>query len=363
MRYRLPVLLLAFSLAVFADTISVSQLVTFIKNAAKTNSDKDVAGYLATVKLSERLDDATIDVLHTMGIGPKTLQVLQKLKAQSQSLPAPKPAQAATPAKAAPPPSDREQTAIIEEVRNYALNYSRNLPNFMCTQVTRRYGAPKPGAKGGGSADSDPAWRKLDELLIRLTYFEQREDYKLMMVNNSVTTQDYKKLGGSTSSGDFGSMMLQIFEPVTQARFEWDHWGLLRGNHTMVFGYHVEQARSRWQITAKDVDRSIVPAYHGLIYVSDAHEILRVTLVADEIPADFPVKKAQTILDYDNVNISGHAFLLPLKASVLMLNDDYLTRNDEEFLRYNKYSADSEIKFDTSVPPPLPDEKTKETPK
>jgi hypothetical protein len=363
MHYRLLACLLAFSLIGFAETISVEQLSTFIKNAAKSSSDKDVAGYLATVKLSERLDSETILKLKALGAGPKTVQALEKLKSQSQALPAPKPAAPAVAAKPMGPPSAEEQAAVIEAVRQYALNYSKNLPNFLCTLVTRRFGAPKPGTKNGGSAGSDPAFRKLDELLIRLTYFEQKEDYKLIMVNNSVTTQDYKKLGGSTSTGDFGSMMLQIFEPRSEARFEWDHWGLLRGHNVMVFAYHVAQARSQWQITVKDVSQSIVPAYHGLVYVDSAHQVQRVTLVADEIPPDFPVKKASTILDYDNVDISGHMFLLPLRASVAMVNDDYLTRNDEEFRNYNKYSADSVLKFDSDVPPPLPDEKTKETPK
>jgi hypothetical protein len=39
-----------------------------------------------------------------------------------------------------------------------------------------------------------------------------------------------------------------------------------------------------------------------------------------------------------------------------------MTKNDAEFRVYRKYSAESDIKFDTSdVPAPLPDEKTKET--
>jgi hypothetical protein len=44
-----------------------------------------------------------------------------------------------------------------------------------------------------------------------------------------------------------------------------------------------------------------------------------------------------------------------------MSADDYMTKNDEEFRVYRKYSAESDVKFDvTDVPAPLPDEKTKE---
>jgi hypothetical protein len=79
------------------------------------------------------------------------------------------------------------------------------------------------------------------------------------------------------------------------------------------------------------------------------------------MPDDFPVKTASTVLDYDYQDLSGHTFLLPLKSTTIMAADDYLSKLDEEFRIYRKYSAESEIKFDsTDVPAPLPDDKTKE---
>ena len=134
-----------------------------------------------------------------------------------------------------PPPSSEEQAGIINDVREYALNYSKNLPDYICTQVTRRYGALGP------RRGEEPSWQLQDTLTIRLSYFEQKEDYKLIMVNNTVVQQDYTKLGGTTSAGDFGSMMRQIFEPATETHFEWDHWGKRRGRLTYVFAYRVAQ--------------------------------------------------------------------------------------------------------------------------
>jgi hypothetical protein len=129
----------------------------------------------------------------------------------------------------------------------------------------------------------------------------------------------------------------------------------------MVFAYHVEQARSQWHITYDKLD--IVPAYHGLVYVDEkSHEVVRVTLEAQNIPAEFPVKSVQTVLDYDYTYISGHTFLLPIKDETLSRADDYLSKVDTEFHNYRKYSAESELKFDTDTPDPLPADKTKETP-
>jgi hypothetical protein len=196
---------------------------------------------------------------------------------------------------------------------------------------------------------------------VRLSYFEQKEDMKLIMVNNNPTTQNYQTLGGATSSGEFGSLMLSIFEPQTQTTFAWDHWATLRGKLVMAFHYNVEQSHSQWGV---DYERRehIYPAYSGLIYLDkDIHVVMRITLNADNIPPTFPIRLAHTILDYDYQDISGHEYLLPLKAQIDMSADNVLTRNETEFRLYRRYSAESEIKYDIT-PDPLPDDKTKEAP-
>ena len=256
-----------------------------------------------------------------------------------------------------PAPNSEEQAAIIDEIREYALNYSKSLPNFLSTQVVRRYQAGAPAA--ATTAHAEPSWRQVDLLTLRLSYFEQKEDYKLIMHNNTPTTQDYKSVGGATSTGEFGSLLRDIFEPRTHAQFEWDGWARLRDQLVMAFHYNVEQANSQWGIEYEKKDH-IVPAYSGRILIDkDTHVVLRVTLNADNIPAGFPVKMATTILDYDYVDISGHQFLLPLKSETQMSADGILSRNDTEFRLYRKYSAEAEIKYDIT-PDALPAEKTKE---
>ncbi len=367
MRYRLLAAVFAVCLVANGQTMTLEKLVSFLKSSQDflkdgRMNDRELAKYLEKVKLTERLDDRDIEELQgTLTLGPKTLEALHELRDRTQNLTAAKPILEEKPAPI-PPPSSEEQAAIISQARDYALSYSRQLPDFICTQVTRRYAAPRPGTKYGGPAGSSPSWQAQDTLTIKLSYFEQKEDYKLILVNNTITKQDYRTLGGATSTGDFGSMMKDIFEPGTEAHFEWDHWGTLRGRRVMAFAYTVAQSRSQWHITYER-SMDIVPAYHGLIYVDEkTHDVMRVTLAAQDLPAAFPVKMAETILDYDFQDISGHTFLLPLKATTTMGASDYLTRNDAEFRIYRKYSADSAISFDSAdTPPPLPDDKTTET--
>ena len=354
MRLRL-LLGLALGCAVaLAQTWTVERLSQFIQSSVQLKqSDKDVAEYLSKVNLSEKLDDRAIERLEAAGVGPRTLHALMALRDRSAKLPAPKPAAPPPVYVPPPPPSATEQAAIIADVREYALNYSQNLPDFICTEVVKRSTAPKPRS-------GDPDWREGDTLLIKLSYFEQKENYKLITINNAVTRQDYEKVGGAKAFGDFGSLMRGIFEPASQTRFAFDHRSRLRERVVMAFNYHIDQANSRYEIRYED-GRHIFPAYSGQVLVDEeTHQVLRVTVKAEGIPADFPVKSAQTRLDYDYQELSGHKFLLPLEAVVDMSGDDYLTRNDEQFRIYAKYSADSSISFDTVPPPPLPEEKIKE---
>uniref|UniRef100_Q01S03 Uncharacterized protein n=1 Tax=Solibacter usitatus (strain Ellin6076) TaxID=234267 RepID=Q01S03_SOLUE len=363
MRFRLLGAALLFCLLATAQTtLTVDQLMKFLNSAIEMKqTDSEIAKYLAKTRLSDKLEDSAIEKLLAAGIGPKTLAVLHTLRDQSQALAKAKPAPPPPKVELPPVPSPEQQAAIVEDVREYALNYSKGLPNFLSTQVVRRYQAGAPGSRYGSRSSSEPGWQAMDTLTLRLSYFEQKEDYKLIMVNSAPTTQDYKKLGGATSTGEFGSLMRDIFEPATQARFEWDGWARLNGQLVMAFHYQVDQAHSQWAIDYEHTSH-LVPAYSGRVLVDkDTHVVLRVTLNADDIPPSFPVKQATTILDYEYVDLSGHPFLLPLKSETIMSADGILSRNDTEFRLYRKYSAEAEIKYDIT-PDPLPEEKTKEVP-
>jgi hypothetical protein len=368
MRYRLLAAVFVVCLVAAAQTLNLQELVSFVQSSEKLikegkQTDAELAKYLAKVKLSERLEDRVIEELQSQGIGAKTLQALQALRDRTKELMAAKPIVPQAPPTPIPPPSSEEQAAIISDVREYALNYSKNLPDFICTQVTRRYAAPMPGTRWGGSSLSEPSWQAQDVLQIRLSYFQQKEKYTVVLANNTIVNKDYEQMGGSKSFGEFGSMLREIFEPSTEARFEWDHWGTLRGKRVMAFSYHVLQSRSQYRLVVEDAKLSIITAYRGLVEVDpDIHVVMRVSTIAENIPADFPIRKADDVLDYDFQEISGHTFLLPLKSQVFMSGGEVLTKLDEEFRLYRKYSAEAEIKYDTDPLPPLSDDKTKETP-
>jgi hypothetical protein len=355
MRFLAVAILLALP-ALAQVRLTVDQLRAFLKSSVDLHqADKQVAGYLKKSTLTQRLEPQLFEEFSTMGVGPLTVAVLRDMLLQTKDLPiAAKPVPvAAKPAPPAiPPPSASEQKEIIERAREYALSYSTRLPDFICMQVTRRYVDPS-GLE---------FWRNADTITTRLSYFEQKEDYKVITINGRMTEVPYQRLDGATSSGEFGSMMKELFAADTQARFEWQRWGTLRGKRNHVYSYYVAQPNSKWTVSYQRRDVT-TPGYRGLVFVDrDSLEVTRITLEAD-MPPSFPVQMATTVLDYDSTDISGSKFMLPLRAEVRMRAGKDLVKNEVEFRLYRKFGADTSIKFDTPPEPLAPDQTTEQPPK
>ncbi len=323
--------------------VTVPKVKEFIHSAIEQKlPDKEVAAAVRGLKLSESLDDRTIEELKRDGAGPRTVAALKELAAKSSSLPAAKPVAPKPAYVASPPPSNETQARVIEEARDKSMKYTDSLPDYICSQVTRRFVDPAGGE----------AWHATDVILARLTYFEKKEDYKLVTVNNTVAAdKPYTSVGGAISQGEFGSMMRGLFNPESNAEFRWERWATVHGRSSYVFSYTVPVAHSQYtihyQASAADKGRTIVTGYHGSIFIDQAtNRVLRISLEADDIPADFPVRQSSNFLTYDFAKIGDTEFLLPSTAESRSLADHATTRNLIEFHNYRMFSADAKISFD-----------------
>lgn len=340
MRVRfLMACVVAASLALAQVNWSVKRVQDFVRSSAEQKQpDKDVAAQLHRIKMSEKLEDADIEALLSVA-GPKTVDALKSLRDSSANLAAPTVATGPKPAyKQPPPPPDSKQREIIEAAREYALNYTKSLPDFVCAQITDRYYDPT----------GKEAWRKGDDIRAKLSYNGQQEKYDVVMVNGqSVMGKTMESLGGTTSTGEFATMLRYIFEPVSQASFQWDRLARWNGHVTYVFDYAVERERSSWGITDKDTKRTVTPAYRGLVYIDQSTgQILRFTAEAVDIPADFPIQVAKETLTYDWADLSGNKFLLPAESEVRLDRGRQMSKNVATFTSYRKFSSDAVITFD-----------------
>lgn len=351
MKSRLALAFFCAALALAQSTLTWQQLRSLIDSSVKLQQkDKEVATYLRRQKLTFALSDRLIEELQGLGAGIQTVYALRELQKASQGLPAPvlSPVAAAPERVVEPPPSPEDQKRIIEEARTYALSYTKRLPDFICLQLTRRYVDPT-----GLEMD----WMKYDEIKTRLSYFEQKEDYKVISVNEQLTNRSFESLGGTTSTGEFGSMLAELLAPETMAEFSWDRHSVVGGRKAYVFRFRVQQERSHWHISYQR-QQDIISAYTGLLYIDKVTSmVLRLSMVTEGMPRDFPVNEARSTLEYGFTGIAGREYLLPRRATVRMREAKVLTRNEVEFRLYRKFSAEASIAFEADAAAAKPEEK------
>lgn len=325
-------------------------LVDFVTSSiAQKQPDKAVAATLAGMKMSERLTPAVVEDLQGKGAGPKTVAALSRLAEMSASLAAAAPKVEPPKPKPIPPPSYEEQQTILAEAREYAINYSKTLPDFLCLQRTHRYVDRnfKPGSQG--------SWSPSDRVVAKLSYFDQKEKYDLLSDNdNSLVGKQYESVGGSISTGEFGSVLKDIFDPASAAEFHWERWATVRGQLAHAYTYAIDQPHARRTVDYNH-DQQTTPGYHGEVFIlKGANTVVRLTVEPD-MPPGFPIQEIHQTIDYSYVDISGQKFWLPLKSDLIMRSDRNGSKNEIDWSGYRKYSADTSITFDDKDDPPSSD--------
>lgn len=226
---------------------------------------------------------------------------------------------------------------FLEQARYYALEYAENLPDFMATQFVTRY------AQGPGDKD----WKKEDTLEIELAYKERGgEKYTLTKMNGKPSNLKYDYLGGSTSSGEFGAMLIAAFAPQSRAEFKELKKEVFNKRPTVVYDFKVKKAFSANQLTDKTTHQTVTAGYQGTIWIDEeTKRVLRIEQASEGMPANFSITLSESAVEYDWVKIADQPYLLPVRAEVLLGSDRdrHYTRNVIEFRNYRKF--DSDIKF------------------
>ena len=310
MRLCLAIAIALFSVGAFAQqAMTVDKLIEFMRSSIpfikqKQTTDSKLAESLKGIRLTQKLEDRVIEELQEEGLPPRTVAALRVLAAASASLPSAevKKVEPPPPPPEEPPPPPEQQRKILEAAREYALNYSSSLPNFICAQSTKQF-------------DNN---RMYGNILAKLTYYEQHEKYDTIMVNDKLTNSPYEKLSGSISTGEFGSMLHGIFDPQTEADFTWSSWKTVNGHKTYVFKFTVDQPHSRWEIEDRQSQTKISPAYYGFVWIDvKDNSVVEFYMKALDMPSTFAITEADSRMHYDTVLISGNPYVLPARAECI----------------------------------------------
>jgi len=240
--------------------------------------------------------------------------------------------------------SPSEQTQIIEKAREVALQYTANLPNFICTETIRRSQLPR----------RSQTWKLLDTIAVDVAFSDQGERYNLLTINGKPAKKSFKEIGGIKSDSEFGTMLQWIFQPESQTKFQSERPTDMRGRPTLVFSYRIEQDHSKFEVNSAKryfivtTPVHMIAAFGGLVYVDrETNRVLKITAVPSGIPANWLITAASEELDYGFAEISGQKFFLPLHAQLnVTIQNGNPTRNEMEFGSYRKFSAEATLKFE-----------------
>jgi hypothetical protein len=86
-------------------------------------------------------------------------------------------------------------------------------------------------------------------------------------------------------------------------------------------------------------------SFHGKVFIDTATQsVRRVTLIADDLPKDFPTHASTITVDYDYVSINAHDYLMPISAEVSLLEGRHeALLNTIEFRDYRRFGSNVKI--------------------
>src|SRR6266850_506068 len=250
------------------------------------------------------------------------------------------------PAASARPP-DAEAQALLDRTRTATLGAAAAMPDFLVKQLIKR-------SYAFGTTNN---WIPQDNLTIAVAYRATAgEEYKVLAVNGiplgqeAKQSRDYSKdvaPGASSSGVEYISAVADVFKPESQTEFKLADTDLIQGRRTLVFEYQIEKPLSHLTLRAGD-DAAASVGSRGRVWIDrETNRVLRFEQIATEIPGDFPITAASSVIDYDWVTINENKYLLPTHSEILLTtvkrSMTLESRNEIRFRGYQKFGAELKV--------------------
>jgi hypothetical protein len=222
---------------------------------------------------------------------------------------------------------------LIERAREAAVEFSEKLPNFICQEFMARF------TKRGRKQEMP-----MDVVSAEIIYENGQESYRSVKINDRPTDRRLEEIGGSWSTGEFASTLLELFHPDTDAQFQSGGTSTISGFSAQVYDFQVRGENSHWMLHAGS--QTLAAAYGGSVWVDPkTARVLRIEMQARNIPSDFPMDTVESAVDYSYVWIGGTSFLLPVHAESLgcQRGSNDCSHNVIDFRNYHEFKADIKI--------------------
>jgi hypothetical protein len=250
-------------------------------------------------------------------------------------------------------PPDAEANELLDRTRAATLAAAAAMPDFIVKQLIRR-------SYAYGTTNN---WIPQDNLTIAVGYRANAgEEYKVLAVNGiplgqeAKQTRDYSRdvAPGTTSSGvEYISAVADVLKPESKTEFRLADTDLIQGRRTLVFEYQIEKPLSRLTLSASNGPSGSASAVatvgsRGRVWIDrETNRVLRFEQIATEIPGDFPITAASSLIDYDWVTINENKYLLPTHSEIVLTtvsgSMSRQSRNEIRFRGYQKFGAELKV--------------------
>ena len=227
-------------------------------------------------------------------------------------------------------------TKLIQQTGEWAQTFTNGLPNFLCDQITTRY-YEQSKAEG---------FQPVDIVTAKVLYEDGKEKYSQITVGGKRTNKNMMEVGGSTSTGEFASVLSGLFEPATHTEFTFRESTTVDRKAAAIYDLRVALVNSNWSIIVGG--QMLRPEYTGSVWVDKASgQVRRIEMEAQNIPKDFPFDTTAQTIDYDEVSLGTSKFLLPVHAENLACErgSSRCSKNTIDFRDYHRYAGESTIEF------------------
>ncbi len=252
--------------------------------------------------------------------------------------------------------------ALLLQVRKKVMATVDRLPRYLCTETVDRATLAPESTLTNGSCDylamrrQEPDWKVYpytsDRLRLDVAVSSDHEMYSWAGEDRfgDRSLQDLVR-SGATSTGAFASFLTALFG-TNVADFAYDGSMNVDGRALVSFGFHVPLENSGYRITNRR--HSFLVPYEGKILVNpQTSDLVRLTVIANQLPAELSACEDITTLDYGSVRLNNSEFLLPKEARLQVIyGTGSESVNRTVFSGCHEFTGESSLQFD----PVLPDE-------
>jgi len=240
----------------------------------------------------------------------------------------------------------RSDDPLIRKAANAALDFTETLPNYVCQEMMARF-----------QSETHPAsFEPIDVVKTEVVYENGKEDYRNITVNGKAVKGKMEETGGSWSTGEFGTLLIDLFSPATAADFHFRRDSRAGSVLAKMYDFDVAREHSHWSIHAGA--QMYQPAFSGAVWIDPkTSRVLRIEMQAKGMPGEFPLDHVESATDYEYIRLGdAQQYLLPVHAETLSCqrSSNLCAKNVIDFRNYHKYTGESNIQFGDTVKPVKP---------